>query len=62
MSFSFSSIALWSITKKKPLIVHPHHSQPESEVVTRVEEEEHWVTAVAAYPSTDLVASGIWLM
>ena len=52
--FLLSSIALWSITKKKPLVVKPHHAP----LMTSSVPEEHWVTAVAAYPNTDLVASG----
>lgn len=54
ISFLLSSIALWSFTKKKPLVVKPHHAASMTSSVP----EEHWVTAVAAYPNTDLVASG----
>ena len=53
-----SSIALWSITKKKPLVVKPHHAPSMTSSVP----EEHWVTAVAAYPNTDLVASGTYIV
>ena len=53
-----SSIAVWSATKKKPLVTHPH--QEEMDGVTRPT-TENWVTAVAAYPSSDLLASGLFV-
>ena len=59
--FLLSSIALWSTMKKKPLIVQPHHTPSDSEMSSSVS-EEHWVTAVAAYFSTDLVASGMYMI
>ena len=43
--------------KKKPLVIRPHHQTREEEEV--VVKREHWVTAVEALPSTDLVASGM---
>jgi hypothetical protein len=58
ISFFLSSIALWSTTKKKPLVVKPHHAPSMTSSVP----EEHWVTAVAAYPNTDLVASGMYYL
>ena len=57
LSVSLSSIALWSVVKKKPLVVRPHHFHSESENTPPMA-EEHWVTSVAAYPNTDLIASG----
>ena len=54
-SFLLSSINLWSIMKK-PLIVQPHHTPSGSEMNSSAP-EECWVIAVAAYPSTALVAS-----
>ena len=45
--------------KKKPLVVQPHHTPSHSGEMSSSAPEEHWVTAVAAYPSTDLVVSGI---
>ena len=42
--------------KKKPLVYRRHH-QPSKADVGLV--KEHWVSSVAAYPNTDLVASGI---
>ena len=44
--------------KKKPLVIRPHHQTWEEKEVVVVK-REHWVTAVAALPSTDLVASGM---
>ena len=38
-------------------MIRPHHQTWEKEEV--VVKREHWVTAVAALPSTDLVASGM---
>ena len=45
-----SSVALWNVMKKKPMATRPH--------TTHKGHTEHWVTAVAAYTNTDLVASG----
>jgi len=39
--------------KKKPLLLRPHHLEGEGLV------EESWVTSVTAYPSSDLLASGM---
>ena len=39
--------------KKKPLILKPHHVEGEGPTGG-----DHWVTSVAAYPSSDLIASG----
>lgn len=41
--------------KKKPLVSRRHH-QPSKDNVGVV--KEHWVSSVAAYLNTDLVASG----
>ena len=47
------TVALWSVMKKKPLILKPHHAEGEGPT-----SGDHWVTSVAAYPSSDLIASG----
>ena len=47
-----SSIALWAMVKKKPLVKRAHSSEEEGV-------GEGWVTAVAAFPNSDLVASGV---
>ena len=45
--------------KKKPVLTRMHHHLPsEEEEVSKA--REHWVTSVAAYPNTDLLASGNW--
>ncbi len=43
--------------KKKPLVSSPHHLQEEVGGVT-TPPSEYWVTAVAAYTSSDLIATG----
>ena len=43
--------------KKKPLILKPHHVEGEGPMGG-----DHWVTSVAAYPSSDLIASGKIMM
>lgn len=57
LASSSSSVALWSITKKKPLVSQPHHQGPLAGAPAS-SLEESWVTSVSAYTSTDLVASG----
>ena len=52
-----SSIALWAVVKKKPLVKRAHSSEEEGEKGEGV--GEGWVTAVAAFPNSDLVASGV---
>ena len=54
--FFSSCIALWGLAKKKPLARRPHSLETEGEVEGGV--GEGWVTSVAAYPNSDLVASG----
>ena len=50
-----STVALWSMLKKKPLVVHRHTQE---HLPTSLPAQDVWVTAVAALPFTDLVASG----
>lgn len=57
MLFNGRCIALWNLMKKKPLVCRKHH-QPSNVGVSTDAAEEHWVSSVAAYPNTDLVASG----
>ena len=74
----FSSLYLWSTTRKKPVCVlrqaHGYHCtsqstmqltqqqkdtlQAESQSNPQASGEARWITAVAAMPYTDLVASG----
>ena len=71
--FHSSSIAVWAIVKKKPLIktLHATSSGGDQEGERGEEGEgegergeegegvgKGWVTAVAAFPNSDLVASG----
>ena len=57
--YNSSTIAVWNIQRKKPLVCVYHHDVDQlcdrspSTVVG-----EMWVTAVAALPFTDLIASG----
>ena len=66
-----SSLAVWAVVKKKPLVRKTHVSgridaegggEGEGEGGGEGEGEggvgDGWVTAVAAYPNSDLVASG----
>ncbi|XP_064399490.1 U3 small nucleolar RNA-interacting protein 2-like isoform X2 [Halichondria panicea] len=50
ISGSQDGVALWNVMKKKPMATRPHTAHKGH--------TEHWVTAVAAYTNTDLVASG----
>ena len=54
-SVSFSSLSLWSVMKKKPLLTYKnaHHSEG-----SELSVEENWITAVTALHNTDLIASG----
>ena len=55
----YSSIALWAVVKKKPLVRRLHNSAVCEEGGGEGREVgSGWVTAVAALPNTDLVASG----
>ena len=59
--FDCSSIALWAVVKKKPLVRRFHDSaatESGGEEGRGEEVKSDWVTAVAAFPNTDLVASG----
>lgn len=64
--FDYSSIALWAVVKKKPLVRRRHDSAVGQEGEGEGGEGggggegvgSGWVTAVAALPNTDLVASG----
>ena len=58
--FVYSSIAVWAVVKKKPLVRRLHNSAEGGEEGGGEEEGvgSGWVTAVAAFPNTDLVASG----
>lgn len=74
LSFVISSIAVWAVVKKKPLVKQFHYDSISKEEEGEGEKggalREHktdedkkgigdgWVTAVAAYPNSDLVASG----
>ena len=53
---NFSSLSLWSVMKKKPLLTlkNAHHREG-SELMST---EENWITAVTALHNTDLIASG----
>ena len=53
MIFIGSTLALWNITKKKPLATARHPSDHSPSCPT-----EHWITAIATLPYTDLIASG----
>ena len=55
MHLATRSIALWSVAKKKPVQYRPH--DPTSKGVGTCM-SENWVSAVAALPFSDLVASG----
>ena len=50
-----STIAVWNIQRKKPLVSVNHHVDDHSLSTIA---GELWVTAVAALPFTDLIASG----
>ena len=53
MFFVFSHIALWSLLKKKPLFtVSSAHGRDESN------NTPNWISAIASFSMTDLVASG----
>jgi len=54
----FSSIALWSILKKKPLVTVKNAHNGKSLGDIRNESNDNWISAVAAVHNTDLVASG----
>ena len=52
-----SSLAVWGVNKKKPLVTYASaHTGPEEEPQLG----ENWITAVASLQHTDLVASGTW--
>ena len=58
-----SSLAVWAVVKKKPLVRKTHVSgRTEAEGGGEGEGGvgDGWVTAVAAYPNSDLVASGAY--
>lgn len=46
--------------KKKPLVSRPHHLQGEVGGIA-TPPVENWVTAVAAYTSSDLIATGMYV-
>ena len=50
-----STVALWSMLKKKPLVVQKHTQE---HLPASLAAQDVWVTAVAALPFTDLVVSG----
>ena len=51
IKFYYSSISLWGVLKKKPLLtVKNAHTGGDG--------KENWITAVTALQNTDLVASG----
>ena len=51
--FPLSLISLWTGLKKKPLFtVHEAHGKDP------VNQEPRWISALAALPSTDLIATG----
>lgn len=54
--FSFSSIALWGVMKKKPLttIENAHSGNPDDPTTLK----SNWITSVTSLQHTDLVASG----
>lgn len=54
-----NSLSLWGVMKKKPLFTLKNaHGCQAVEGSQGQSQEENWITAVAAYHSTDLVASG----
>ena len=54
MWFNCSTIAVWNVQRKKPLVCVNHHNVHSPSTVVG----ELWVTAVATLPFTDLIASG----
>ena len=65
-NYVFSSIAVWAVVKKKPLVRRLHDTAREEEggegkISSDVESVGcGWVTTVAALSNSDLVASGNW--
>ena len=53
MSYVDSSIALWSVIKKKPLVT-VRNAHPGDSTST----QENWITSVASLQHTNLLASG----
>lgn len=51
------TIAIWNVVKKKPLVTVKHKIQ-EDQPSSGSGDSPNWVTAVAALPNTDLIASG----
>lgn len=53
----YSSISIWSLMKKKPLVTvkNAHHGQDQN---GNSSTQTNWITCVAALHNTDLVASG----
>ncbi|KAK3101547.1 hypothetical protein FSP39_004378 [Pinctada imbricata] len=55
-----NSLALWSLMKKKPIAMCKNaHGRSTDENHNGDKSEENWITAVAAFTNTDLVASAI---
>ena len=55
----YSSIAVWAVVKKKPLVRELHDTARDQEGEGE-EVGSGWVTSVAAFPNSDLVASGLY--
>lgn len=52
-----SSVALWGLTKKKPLVLaRQAHGEQDSQGL----QQPYWISAVAALRSSDLLATGEW--
>lgn len=51
------SVALWGLTKKKPLaLAREAHGMQDAQDL----QQPYWISAVAALRSSDLVATGVW--
>ena len=57
--YDSSTIAVWNLQRKKPLVCVNHHDVNQScDHSPSTVVGELWVTAVAALPFSDLIASG----
>ena len=59
--FINSSLALWSVSKKKPLCTVPNAHRKPSNSLHGDESipDESWITSIASMSNTDLLASGM---
>ena len=59
----FSSLSVWGVMKKKPLVTvrqaHCGNNLSDDASAHATASQEHWITAVAAFQNSDLVASGM---